>query len=396
MRKLSRIPLNVLVIMFVLAIPASSYAAEGKIMIGQTPSTTFPIVIDIPGSYVLTSNLQVSTNLNCIQISADNVTLDLNGFALTGPGTGSGGYGIYLSGYKNITVMNGTVRDFMGSGIYFLSSTKIQLKDLKCSNNGQNGIYVGNATVINCIAEENGTDGIRAYYATVKDCAANDNTDDGFNVLSSTVLNVQAYSNDNRGIYSRRSSLTNCTTTFSGDHGIEAYDSTVTNCTSYNNTTEHKNGIYLTDSIATNCTANGSHVGFRITNTTLTNCTANMNDFRGFNVLSNSTLTNCTANGNYDHGFYIADSSVVTNCTATNNGMHGIWVGRRNRIEGNNVRYNGHLHESGYGIRITSTLSEAYNYVIKNTASDNYGGNFYNINPDNYMPLTGDDRNYGF
>jgi hypothetical protein len=413
MRTLSKIQVIILVLGLIVAIPFASYAAEGKIMIGQTPSTTFPIVIDTPGSYVLTSNLQVSTNFNCIQISADNVTLDLNGFALTGPGTGSGGSGIYVNGYSNITIMNGTVKDFRSSGIYFLSSAKIQLKDLKCTNNGQRGIYVENATVVNCIAEENLTDGIRAYYSTVKDCTSNDNTEDGIDVLSSTVLNCQAYSNTGRGIYSRRSSLTNCTVTFSGDHGIEASDSTLSNCTSYGNNAEAQYGIHLTDSIATGCAANENYYGFYAENSSLNNCIANMNDdwgYRvdkatisncsatnngatGFIIDSSSVITNSTANSNGYNGFSPVQYSVITNCTANSNSHYGIRVGSHNRIEGNNVNYNGHTGESGYGIIAESACIQ--NYVIKNTCSDNYSGNFVQGDFD-VMPMTGDNANYSF
>lgn len=386
MRTLSKIQLSLLALVLTVAIPVVSYAADGKIKIGQTPSTTFPIVISESGSYVLTSNLQVSTNFNCIEISADNVTLDLNGFVLIGPGTGSGGSGIYVNGHNNITIMNGTVRDFRSSGIYFLSSSKIQLKDLKCTNNGQRGIYVENATIINCIAEENGTTGIRAYYSTVKDCTTNDNTEDGIDVLSSTVLNCQAYSNNGRGIYSRRSSITNCTITFSGDHGIEAYDSTLTNCTSYGNNNANADGFDLTDSIATNCTANENFLGFSVTNSTLANCTANNNSF-GMDV-DNSILTHCTASYNGNWGIYVVNRSVVSNCNANHNDWTGIWVEYSSRIEGNNVRFN-----DDYGIQLAA--SGGHNYVIKNTASDN-GTNFQDNGINNYMPLTGDNRNYSF
>jgi parallel beta-helix repeat protein len=338
MRMVSKIRLSIVVLVLIVAISASSYAADGKIKIGQTPSTIFPIVIDQSGSYVLTSNLQVSTNFNCIQIAANNVTLDLNGFALTGPGTGSGGSGIYVNGYNNITVMNGTVRDFMSSGIYFLSSTKIQLKDLKCANNGQRGIYAEHATVVNCIAEDNGTDGIRAYYSTIKDCTSNNNTDDGLDVLSSTVLNFQAYSNDNRGIYSRRSSLTNCTITFSGGYGIEVSDSTVINSTVYDNDA----GI----------------------------------------VATNSTVTNCTVNNNSHYGFDLSNS-IVTNCTANNNGHYCFYLNGNNRVEGNCC------HNNAGGIH----ASNGHNVVIKNMLYGNTGLTFVH-GFDSFMPVgEGDNAN---
>src|SRR5262249_37568405 len=44
----------------------------------------FPIVIDTPGSYRLKSNLVV-TGANAIEIRVDDVTIDLNGYTISGP-----------------------------------------------------------------------------------------------------------------------------------------------------------------------------------------------------------------------------------------------------------------------------------------------------------------------
>src|SRR5579883_2653298 len=87
---------------------STSYASQG-----------FPFIISQSGSYKLTSNLKVPAGLTGIRINADNVTLDLGGFAITGTQTctGSGGTlactglvslpsGI-VSTNRNITVRNG-------------------------------------------------------------------------------------------------------------------------------------------------------------------------------------------------------------------------------------------------------------------------------------------------
>jgi len=51
----------------------------------------FPITITNAGSYQLTSNLiSSSTTVNVIEINANNVTLDLNGFSIIGPKTCTG------------------------------------------------------------------------------------------------------------------------------------------------------------------------------------------------------------------------------------------------------------------------------------------------------------------
>ena len=83
-----------LALVFILAIPLSAYGVDGQIKITQPDS--FPIVIDQSGSYVLTRTITVSTiDANGIEINADNVTLNLNGHPLIGPGKeiGSSGNG---------------------------------------------------------------------------------------------------------------------------------------------------------------------------------------------------------------------------------------------------------------------------------------------------------------
>jgi hypothetical protein len=52
----------------------------------RTAITSAPYTISSAGSYYLTTNITVSTG-DAITISASEVTLDLNGFAITGTGT---------------------------------------------------------------------------------------------------------------------------------------------------------------------------------------------------------------------------------------------------------------------------------------------------------------------
>src|SRR5215469_7030816 len=87
----------------------------------------FPYTITQPGSYKLTSNLTMptgSTNTDCIDIAADDVLLDLNGFAILGAPSCNGVTSVQSNGvtHKNITVKNGSVSGF-GTGIYLLGSS---------------------------------------------------------------------------------------------------------------------------------------------------------------------------------------------------------------------------------------------------------------------------------
>src|ERR1700704_150875 len=78
------------------AISSSLYAVDGVVLIDQnralagnvTPGDApgFPVTISQPGSYRLSGNLTVpDINTTAIEITAENVTLDLNGFSIVGP-----------------------------------------------------------------------------------------------------------------------------------------------------------------------------------------------------------------------------------------------------------------------------------------------------------------------
>ena len=59
-------------------------ALAGNVTPGDFPG--FPVTISRPGSYRLSGNLEVTDpDITAIEITADHVTLDLNGFSIQGP-----------------------------------------------------------------------------------------------------------------------------------------------------------------------------------------------------------------------------------------------------------------------------------------------------------------------
>lgn len=149
-------------------------ALAGGITPGDTPG--FPITLSQPGSYKLTSNLTVPANTNGIEVSADGVTIDLNGFTLGGPVncTGSGaqlvcdqgkGYGITYAPNKyvpsrHLTVRNGTVTGFAYNGVDVGNNAYVD--SMRIVGNGGAGLNVAgsNAVVAGGIFSTNGTVGI--------------------------------------------------------------------------------------------------------------------------------------------------------------------------------------------------------------------------------------------
>ncbi|MEW5801663.1 MAG: right-handed parallel beta-helix repeat-containing protein [bacterium] len=166
----------------------------------------FPIVIDQPGNYTLAKNLTVfTTGTCCIEIKADDVTLDLQGNIITGPGSdgisndASTGIGICAFGRKNIEIVNGTVQGF-SCGIS-LSGKDHQVKGISTLYNRSCGIDAESSLIDNCRANYNGSDGIRADSSTIINCTADFNGSCGLHVESSTVIDCTAHSNGSHGLY---------------------------------------------------------------------------------------------------------------------------------------------------------------------------------------------------
>jgi hypothetical protein len=164
-------------------------ALAGTCTSGDTPG--FPISVSA-GSYVLTSNLTVSGADVTAILGNDDITIDLNGFAITGvtsctgapavcTGTGSGN-GINFS--ARATIRNGTIRRM-----------------------GNRGILTGGAALIeNMTIAENGGDGLTMYYGNSQGSLVQGNTfygngESGVQMVGGNVLDNTATYNGDEGFY---------------------------------------------------------------------------------------------------------------------------------------------------------------------------------------------------
>lgn len=130
----------------------------------RTPISTLPITITNSGSYYVVSNLTGVTTQSGISIGANDVTLDLNGFALIGV-TGSQN-GVTLAGaFTNIYLFGGTIRNWGGDGISLGSfiGCDPRIEHTRVCNNLSAGIIIDHGVVRDCLVLNNGDDGIRAY-----------------------------------------------------------------------------------------------------------------------------------------------------------------------------------------------------------------------------------------
>ena len=146
--------------------------AEGNqlnILLCEVPET-----IDWPAMVTLAGTLtSTATGQNGITVDANDVTIDLGGHSLIGPG--SEGYcGIKMHVRRNVEIRNGTIRDFR-IGIYEDSvGQDYRIIDVRSVSNDRHGIMLGGSghLVKDCTAIDNGDSavdtvfGIYAGYAS--------------------------------------------------------------------------------------------------------------------------------------------------------------------------------------------------------------------------------------
>jgi hypothetical protein len=82
----------------------------------RTGISALPFTISTSGSYYLIRNLRGASGENGITITADDVTLDLNGMSLIGVGGSLHGVSID-GGLSGVAIRNGTVRDWGAKGV---------------------------------------------------------------------------------------------------------------------------------------------------------------------------------------------------------------------------------------------------------------------------------------
>ncbi len=255
----------------------------------RTPILKLPYTISSVGSYYLAGDL--SSDANGIIVDANNVTIDLAGFRIIGPGSGIN-YGIYMNGRRNVEIRNGTVQGFTGTyqqggGIFEAKGTGHRVVGLRAVSNGR-GIVLGGSGHL------------------IKDCSVVENKSYGIHVgKSSTVTGNTCYGNH--------------------DRGISAYGScTVTGNTCWRNWI----GIQVLD---------GS---------TVIGNAASKNEHSGIRVRMGCLVRNNTLRGNDQYNIYVEQPGNTVEENLVTNSPNGIYFGSGgnfysdNRASGNTTDYN--------------------------------------------------------
>jgi len=297
----------------------------------RTPISSLPFTIDTSGSYYLTDNLIGAPPLappppgiipipqDGIKIDADDVTLDLNGFSLIGVEFSQSGINV-PSPHTNITIRNGTIRDWGFNGVNAGQAFNSQLTGLLVRGNVASGLILGQGNIVGCTSGNNGQFGI----IPIIDC---------------TVIGCTARGNGTVGIDAQQSCrIHDCVAVFNGGKGIDG----------------------RVGSIITACVANNNAIGITGTHGGAFGLTGDGITVRG-----------CAVSSNTGDGIVVGENSLIVGNKCDKNGTGGTGagihvLGTDNRIEANTVTLN------DFGVDVDG----AGNYVTANSARGNTTMNF--------------------
>jgi len=308
--------------------------------------------LNVTGTYYnLTANVTSATT--CFSVTAQNVTLDCNGYWINySTGGTANTYGVYSTGRDNITIKNCNIFDGNWTssiasryGIYFTST-----------NNG---------TILNNFVNVSNSNAIYLY-----------NYGENYNNLTSN----KALSNSSYGIYIYNNSnniLVNNTGISNSNYGIvlaAVSNNTLTNNTGISNSSR---GIYL--SLSFNNTLN-SNIG--TTNSSVVGNSGIRVDNSQDNIFF---LNSALSNSSYGIYFYNNSNNVLINNNGISNTSYGIYV----YLSSNNTFYgNNGTSNSNYGIYILSSSNNnlTNNFGISNSS---YGIYLSSSNKNNLTNNTG-------
>ncbi len=289
-----------------------------------------PETLDWPCSVTLAGTLASSSIFyDGIWVTADNVTIDMAGHSLIGPGA-TGLSGIYQgSDRRNLRVFNGKAINWTaGSQAGFnLNGAGNILEDLQATGNEQGFVLGAGGAMIRCVAVSNQYAGISAGDgSTLSDCLSRENT-----------TGIAASSGN---------ALIGCTAQNNAGFGFSVSSAGVLrNCVAHNN---GNTGIFALDGCS------------------IEDCVAYLNDGDGFAVTSGNSLSDCVAQFNDGDGIEMNYANRVADNICDRNGFTsdgaGIYaLGGGNRIEGN------FCTDNDRGIDVDA----AGNFIVRNTCSGN-------------------------
>jgi hypothetical protein len=331
-------------------------------------NTTSLVTISQPGSYYLTHNLTVSSG-DAIDITTNNVTLDLNGFTISSTVAGVVGNAISLVGsssLQNISIKNGNIQSGItnnGSGNYSGSgfSTGIAgLQAVSCRISGVSvyGCWAGGiclsttgTSVEFCKVQSiGGQNNYGIVAAIVSHCTAMDCG--GYGAMSGNIISDSEA--EYRGTFSSRQALMG--TTINNCHGVctsvgyGIWGTTVNNSVGET----HGFGIGINAYTANNCSGTSVSGAGLAVSYSANNCYGYATSGTGISISQDfGVLNNCNANGSLNGIVGNVNGSALINCTVTGCSSNGIVLGTNSLVRGCMVISSGNNNPGTNGVGIT-------------------------------------------
>jgi len=359
---------------------ALSAGNQLNLLLCEVPETLdWPCSVKFAGTLTCTN-----TATNALTVAADNVTIDMAGHALIGPGENSGGGIHQVYDHRSLAVFNGMVSGFKNPddsqaaglalvgenahiynmqlidnscGIYIFSSSgggdrHFRVSGCTANHNQKRGIFVhGSAIISDCLAYENGTDGFYLSAGEISGCMARENGEAGFVVSWGTISACSATDNKN-GIVSDNSVLSGCVARANMTNGIvTGGNCTLFNCIARGNKIGINTGAGCT---IRGCTAVDNYdtgISAGLYNR-VSDCTATDNEIFGIVATNDCVISACSTSGNSSNGMSIAGGCLITDCSATENQHSGFVFDNNNLVKDCQSNHNA-LSGHGHGFHAT-------------------------------------------
>ncbi len=307
---------------------------------GDSDASPSLFKITQPGSYYLTGNITGVAGKHGIEITSSGVTIDLNGFDLTGVAGSLDGINCSEFGTNNIVIRNGTVRAWGDDGVDMASSVStanVLVENINADSNGDGGILVVDSSrVVNCsvLAGPTASFGIQCGSSSrVTSCTVRGGTTGIYAGTGSLVSDCAVRSTSGECITVLGFTLVSkCTVLGAAGNGIGSLDSEFS----------------VLDCVVGQCQGNGIDCGS-----------------------GGVTVDRCAVRNNRGHGIRATGDCLIRNNICENNGIFGTGAGIF--ASGNKVRIEGnHCTDADFGIQVTGAKA----IIIGNSCGGNTTANY--------------------
>jgi hypothetical protein len=332
------------------------------------------LIITASGSYYLTEHIEFAGETHGITITANNVTLDLNGFALIGPGRDVGGSASGIRLHNGATpvdsavVYNGVIREWPGNGIGWdtMISVRCRVSAVTIDRVGLSGILAGNSSIV----EDCHVSNALASGALLGDRST----------IRRTVVHSIGNSTSNVGIrVGGRSLVSECSALTVTGTGFDPFGADIRfeDCHAYAcfvggfGSASSLTGIQFLRCVAANSGGSGFRAGLQ---GQFIECTSRSNALHGIELVGSGSsgirIEACVIDANGLDGISgtLGTRGTVLNSQVSSNGNDGVDLGSNWLVSGNRIQMNGGAtgFTTGAGIRVTSGGTVRDNTVDSN------------------------------